>query len=98
MGQKKFLRHFVQRTASKTGGVRCLEKELGIFDGRGCLGKVLARLHPRLPHGLGWDWCLEKEPGGELGKSQKWVLSWGTLTKKSLGDAFSGQSNDITRG
>ena len=36
-----------------------LEKVLGTFDGQGWLGKVLARLHARLPVGLGWDWCLE---------------------------------------
>ena len=74
MGQnKKVLRHLVQRTAWKTGGVRRLEKVLGNFDGRGCLGKVLARLHVILPGrgvgGLGWGRCLEKGPGVELGKS-----------------------------
>ena len=42
---------------------------LGHFDGWRCLGKVLARLHARLPGGLGRDWCLEKEVGGEVGKS-----------------------------
>ena len=31
---------------------------LGRGGGRGCLGKVLAGLHVRLPGGLGWDWCL----------------------------------------
>ena len=38
-----------------------MEKVLGNFDGRGCLGKVLARLHASLPGGLGEDWCLEEE-------------------------------------
>ena len=41
-----------------------LEKVLGDFDGRGWLGKVLARLHARLPGGLGWDWCPEIALGG----------------------------------
>ena len=36
-----------------------LGKALGKFDGRGCLGKVLVRLHARLPEGLSRDWCLE---------------------------------------
>ena len=66
---KKKLRYLVRRTAWKTGGVRHLEKVHGKFDGRGCLRKVLARLHVRLPGGLGWDWCLEKGLGGVLGKS-----------------------------
>ena len=42
----------------KTGGIRRLEKVLGTLDGRGCLGKVLMRLHARLLGGLGWVWCL----------------------------------------
>ena len=50
----------MQHTAWKTEGARRLEKVLGNFDGRGWLGKVLARLHARLPGGLGWDWSLEK--------------------------------------
>ena len=32
---------------------------LANFDGRGCLGKVLVRLHARLPGALCWDWCLD---------------------------------------
>ena len=51
-------------------------KVLGNFDGRGCLGKVLARLHARLPGGLGWDRCLEKQVGGEVGKSVCEVAGW----------------------
>ena len=31
----------------------------GRFDRPGWLGKVLARLHARLPGGLGWGWCSE---------------------------------------
>ena len=34
-----------------------------------CLGKVLVRLHARLPGGLGWDGCLEKGLSGEFGKN-----------------------------
>ena len=30
---------------------------------------MLARLNARLPDGLGWDKCLEKGLGGELGRS-----------------------------
>ena len=67
--QKKVLRYLVRHTTWKTEGARCLEKVPGNFDGRGCLGKVLARLHARLPGGLGWDWCLEKGVGGEVGES-----------------------------
>ena len=52
----------------KTGGIRHLEKVLGNFDGQGCLGRVLARLHARLPDGLGWDGGLEKGVGGEVGR------------------------------
>ena len=69
MGKKKtVLKHLVRHTAWKTGGVRCLEKVLGKFDGQGCLGKVHARLHARLLGGLGWDWCLE--------------TAWGRCTEK----------------
>ena len=45
--------------AWKGGQLGSLRKVLGNFDGRGCLGKVLVRLHLRLLGGLGWDWCLE---------------------------------------
>ena len=67
--KKKVLRYLVWHTAWKTEGIRRLEKVLGNFDGPWCLGKVLARLHARLSGGLGWDWCLEKGVGGEVGKS-----------------------------
>ena len=39
--------------AWKRGWAGRLQKVLGNFDGRVCLGKVLARLHERLPGGLG---------------------------------------------
>ena len=40
--------------AWKRGWAGRLGKVLGNFDGWGCLGKVLTRLHARLLGGLGW--------------------------------------------
>ena len=57
---KKFSSIWFGALLRKFGGVRHLGKVLGNLDGRGCLGKVLARPHVRLPVGLSWDWRLEK--------------------------------------
>ena len=56
---------------------------LGNFDSRGCLRKVLGRLHARLPIRLGWDWCFEKGPDGELGKS-----AWNFCGQGCLGEVL----------
>ena len=84
MGKKKYLTHLVWRTAWKTRGVRSLEKVLGNCDERGCLGKVLARLHARLPVGLGWDWCFQKGVGGDVGESAWKFLMGGGAWEKCL--------------
>ena len=55
MGPKKILQYLVWHTHWKSEGM-CR------------LGKVLERLHARLPVGLGWDWCLEKRRAGRLRK------------------------------
>ena len=59
---------WAKKSSQALGLAHCLEKVLGNFDGRECLGNLLASLHVRLPGGMGWVGAWKRGWVGSLEK------------------------------